>query len=227
MTFGVLLSNTVRYSPGGGLTRSAISLGFGSAKLLICSAVRILSSFAINSLSISSSFLTLILRHPQRVAAVAGDRLEAAWWSTRSGRPARNGLERVGEFPDGFLFRSHFKDDADRARVDQRVSVRKALGSRNEPRIEVLLVGRGVAPERLGRAKRAAFRADVIAVLVGWRNKLVDRGIFLGLATAAVIEDEQVAFAAQSLGDPLDVVLTEEALIEAGAVAVGLGLPQR
>ena len=100
-------------------------------------------------------------------------------------------------------------------RVDQRVSVGKTLGSRNEPRIEVLLVGGGVAPKRLGRAKRSAFRADVIAVLVGWRNKLIDRGIFDGLATATVIEDKQVAFATQSLGDPLDVVLTEEALIEA------------
>ena len=83
------------------------------------------------------------------------------------------------------------------------------------------LFGRGVAPERLGRAEGSAFRADVMAVLVGRRNELIDRGVFLGLATAAVIEDEQVAFATESLGNPLDVVLDEEALIEAGAVAVG------
>ena len=137
------------------------------------------------------------------------------------GCPGTAFLNGLDELPDRFPSRSHLEDDADRARVDQRVAVGKTLGSRDEPGVEVFLVRRGVTPDRLGRAERPAFRANVIAVLVDRRDELIDRGVFLGLATAAVIEDEQVAFAAQSLGNPLDVVLTEEALIEAGAVAVG------
>ena len=51
------------------------------------------------------------------------------WCRNRIGRPTAGGLERIGELPDGFAFRSHFKYEAIGARVDQGVSVPKA-GSR-------------------------------------------------------------------------------------------------
>ena len=105
--------------------------------------------------------------------------------------------------------------------VDQRVAVRKALGPRNEPGKEVFGIGRGIAPERHVRAIRAACRANVIAVLVGRRHEFVDRGIFIRLAAGAVVENEQVPGAAQSLRNPLDVVLKEKALIEIRPLEVG------
>src|SRR6185369_88237 len=43
-------------------------------------------------------------------------------------------------------------------------------------------------------------------------------------ATAAVIEDEQMTFAAKSFRNPLDVVLAEETLIDPGAVAISPGI---
>ena len=136
-------------------------------------------------------------------------------------------LNGLTNFQTISLSGSHFKDDSLRARVDQRVPVGKALRARNEPRKEVRLVRRGVAPERLRRAERRMLAADVIAGFIGRRLKLIDGGVFLRLAAGTVIEDEQMAFAAKSLGNPLDVVLEEETLIEPGAVAIGSGLPQR
>src|SRR5262249_7742512 len=149
----------------------------------------------------------------------AGTRAAAAQPAARAAE-RRTALRRVDIFPHHLVLRRHLEDGAVGPGANERVAVGEPLGAGNERGVEVGLLRRRIAPDGLVRPTRLPLGGLVFALAVDGQDDLVHRRVRPPGAPHAVVEDEEVAFAWQPLGDPVGVVLAEQLLVLDGAGAV-------
>ena len=164
-------------------------------------------------------------RRPLRRVAVL--RWRPPWRSSARRRLPRKtevrrhfAAEGIPVLPHDLLLRGHLEDASVGARDHERVAVRQSVRAGDEVGVEASL--RRVRPGQLLRSVSRAARAREALLRIEGQDELVDRRVLAVRAPVAVVEDENVSCSRATGGDPMRVVLTEEAPVRIGARAVVL-----
>ncbi len=118
----------------------------------------------------------------------------------------------------------HLEHAAAATLADQRVAVRKALGARDDGRVEARRLRRLVLPGERAGAEGLAVE-DVAPSASTWRRPLVHRRPGALGSIAPVVEHEEVSRARPAVRDPPHVVLVEQPLRAVGSVRGGVAPP--